>query len=177
MARGEMGPGSAAHRTGRCLASPGALRCVRGSSGMWRALSPQRHCEEPLRRSNPESLCEKTLDCFVASAQNCCAILSRAPRSDGARGGIATLQPAFQVSVPQGGQRRTAPCPPNSIATRAWARWRFAHPTMSEVVTRRHTFTISRRIPPELCSSHHALIAKGRREGRAPAGTRLSVVR
>jgi len=26
-----MGPGSAAHRTGRCFASPGALRCVRGT--------------------------------------------------------------------------------------------------------------------------------------------------
>ncbi|RXG92983.1 hypothetical protein EAS62_19995 [Bradyrhizobium zhanjiangense] len=35
------------------------------------------------QRSNPESLGEGSLDCFVASAQNCFAILSRAPRNDG----------------------------------------------------------------------------------------------
>jgi hypothetical protein len=42
------------------------------------------------QRSNPESLRGDSLDCFVASAQNCFAILSRAPRNDGASGiGIA----------------------------------------------------------------------------------------
>ncbi|RXG97569.1 hypothetical protein EAS62_07255 [Bradyrhizobium zhanjiangense] len=35
-----------------------------------------RHCEEPLRRSNPDCLRGEILDCFVASAQNCFAILS-----------------------------------------------------------------------------------------------------
>ncbi|PSO18987.1 hypothetical protein C7G42_11720 [Bradyrhizobium sp. MOS003] len=34
------------------------------------------------QRSNPESFCGGILDCFVASAQNCSAILSRAPRND-----------------------------------------------------------------------------------------------
>ena len=29
---------------------------------------PRRHCEEPLRRSNPESLRGKILDCFAALA-------------------------------------------------------------------------------------------------------------
>ncbi|TYL97501.1 hypothetical protein FXB40_09115 [Bradyrhizobium rifense] len=33
---------------------------------MRRALSLRRHCEEPLRRSNPESLRGKILDCFAA---------------------------------------------------------------------------------------------------------------
>ncbi|TYL89377.1 hypothetical protein FXB40_36380 [Bradyrhizobium rifense] len=37
------------------------------------------------QRSNPESLRGKILDCFVAPAQNCFAILSRAPRNDGMR--------------------------------------------------------------------------------------------
>ena len=35
------------------------------------------------QRSNPESFRGGGLDCFVASAQNCFAILSRAPRNDG----------------------------------------------------------------------------------------------
>ncbi|RZN07657.1 hypothetical protein CWO91_26130 [Bradyrhizobium genosp. SA-3] len=29
---------------------------------------PPRHCEEPLRRSNPESFCGEILDCFAALA-------------------------------------------------------------------------------------------------------------
>ena len=64
-----MGPGSAAHHSGRCFASPGVLRCVRGTrAAIWRALSQCRHCEEPLRRSNPESFRGQTLDCFAALA-------------------------------------------------------------------------------------------------------------
>jgi len=38
-----MGPGSAAHHTGRCFASPGALRPGH-ERGVWRKLS-HRHCE------------------------------------------------------------------------------------------------------------------------------------
>ena len=48
--------------------------------------------------SNPESFHGGILDCFVASAQNCFAILSRPPRHDGARGGIAILQHAAQIA-------------------------------------------------------------------------------
>ncbi|QBP25436.1 hypothetical protein Bdiaspc4_35295 [Bradyrhizobium diazoefficiens] len=35
----------------------------------------------------------------------------------------------------------------------------------------RHDFASSRRISPELCSLHHTLQERGRREGRVPAGT------
>ncbi|UUO50360.1 hypothetical protein DCM78_27695 [Bradyrhizobium sp. WBOS04] len=42
-----MGPGSAAHRTGRCFASPGTLRCVRGTRASW---SSHHHCHSPRRR-------------------------------------------------------------------------------------------------------------------------------
>ncbi|QFI71989.1 hypothetical protein F8237_06090 [Bradyrhizobium betae] len=34
----------------------------------WCSLLPHRHCEEPLRRSNPDCLRRKTLDCFAALA-------------------------------------------------------------------------------------------------------------
>src|SRR3954462_3944251 len=40
----------------------------RRRSGCGRARSLLRHCEEPLRRSNPESLRRETLDCFAALA-------------------------------------------------------------------------------------------------------------
>ena len=48
---------------------------------------PQRHCEEPLRRSNPlpQQKRKKTLDCFVASAfaRRWASADKRAPRNDG----------------------------------------------------------------------------------------------
>src|SRR6266567_3464618 len=52
------------------------------------------------QRNNPESLHGKTLDCFVAPAQNCCAILSRAPRNDGGEREctLLTLRPRRRVS-------------------------------------------------------------------------------
>src|SRR4051812_50057736 len=41
------------------------LLCVRLSDGGEFLL---RHCEEPLRRSNPDCLCGETLDCFASLA-------------------------------------------------------------------------------------------------------------
>ncbi|QOZ07739.1 hypothetical protein XH96_09545 [Bradyrhizobium sp. CCBAU 51765] len=41
-------------------------------------LSPHRHCEEPLRRSNPDCLRGKTLDCFAALAMTECMAALRA---------------------------------------------------------------------------------------------------
>ena len=40
------------------------------------------HTSLRAKRSNPEPFRGETLDCFVASVQNCFAILSRAPRND-----------------------------------------------------------------------------------------------
>jgi len=60
----------------RRMSSPGMTRgCFR------------RHCER--QRSNPALAC--FLDCFVASAQNCFAILSRLPRNDAGSHGISFL--------------------------------------------------------------------------------------
>jgi hypothetical protein len=56
-----MGPGSAAHHPDRCFASPD--RCAASGARALATLSP-RHCEEPLRGSNPESSRGKILDCF-----------------------------------------------------------------------------------------------------------------
>ncbi|RXH35886.1 hypothetical protein XH99_09280 [Bradyrhizobium nanningense] len=46
-----------------------------------------------------------------------------------------------------------------------------AHP-QHLILFRRHIFAFSRLISPELCSLRCSLGEKGRREGRAPAGTR-----
>ncbi|RZM97986.1 hypothetical protein CWO91_37420 [Bradyrhizobium genosp. SA-3] len=42
-------------------------------------LSQHRHCEEPLRRSNPESLRCDSLDCFAALAMTESAVIARLP--------------------------------------------------------------------------------------------------
>ncbi|RXH01319.1 hypothetical protein EAS61_06255 [Bradyrhizobium zhanjiangense] len=42
-------------------------------------LSRHRHCEEPLRRSNPESLGGTILDCFAALAMTEFAVIARLP--------------------------------------------------------------------------------------------------
>jgi hypothetical protein len=56
------GPRSAAHRRRDAALRPGH------ENGVWRTLSPPRHCEEPLRRSNPELLRREILDCFAPLA-------------------------------------------------------------------------------------------------------------
>ncbi|MVT49911.1 hypothetical protein GPL17_05350 [Bradyrhizobium yuanmingense] len=49
-------------------------------------LSPHRHCEEPLRRSNPDCRNGKILDCFAALAMTECGAAARATSSAVHRG-------------------------------------------------------------------------------------------
>ena len=75
-ARRCMGPGSAAHRaSARCAAS--------GAQDASVSLSP-RHCEELLRRSNPDCVRGKILDCFRLRQR--LRRTSRCARKDGASG-------------------------------------------------------------------------------------------
>src|SRR6516164_3143627 len=70
-----------AGRTMKARLSPAAiLRDAR----LWRAPQDEELTPPSLRaqRSNPDCRRGGILDCFVASAQNCPAILSRAPRND-----------------------------------------------------------------------------------------------
>ncbi|BAC49357.1 bsr4092 [Bradyrhizobium diazoefficiens USDA 110] len=48
---------------------PTGLGCCRARrEGLGLGSQPHRHCEEPLRRSNPDYLCGRILDCFAALA-------------------------------------------------------------------------------------------------------------
>ncbi|RXG91803.1 hypothetical protein EAS61_24205 [Bradyrhizobium zhanjiangense] len=68
------------------------------------------------QRSNPESLRGGSLDCFVASAQNCFAILSRAPRNDGVCGDSERLS-----RVPDALQRASVAAQSRDPASQAFA--------------------------------------------------------
>ncbi|QOZ42122.1 hypothetical protein XH89_00560 [Bradyrhizobium sp. CCBAU 53340] len=50
------------------------------------------------QRSDPESFCGGILDCFVASAQNCYAILSRAPRNDDVEASLPKMKTGMPSS-------------------------------------------------------------------------------
>ena len=93
---------------------PSAFRQAASADG-WegRRVHPARHCEEPLRRSNPESRCGEILDCFACArndgarvydlatpgARGLQEILSRLQKKEGAGNAGCSMHPQPRVQI------------------------------------------------------------------------------
>ena len=162
--RGEMGPGSAAHHTGRCFVSPGVLRCVRGTRGEFDVGSLLAcHCE---RSEAIQSLSTERF--WIASSQGLLAMTLR--RQVGS--------PCLAVIPRAGGESSTPRLLGSITAVSEYSIVRslcaIAHwpGDDTECVVADAPFRSRGGFRPSFALVSLPSDPRGRREGRVPAGTR-----
>ncbi len=145
----------------------------------------RRHCEERLRRSNPESLHGGSLDCFAEPVIGPRFARTRWLAMTGWKATAHLLSCPGQAATrercgaepgprrPRGALLHGAPALQRIAKGGAALRPGHERRIHLAFLSRSHTrFPVLAAHLPELCFDHRPRRCRGRREGRAPAGTR-----